>query len=509
MRLTNNYKITSLVLFVSLFLGCMLATIYCYSYMINNIVKNRFVNSAVATNNYYYDQIVSINLNGYDVINNKDYHQWNSEASYLKLMLDSIRFFIGSEAINLNLRNARGKVILSLDQYQITSDPIDNVPGASHIFYYLDKAGSIFFPDQFTNTSFEKSLLGFTQSTIIPNATFRNSEGYLTKGVIAKVIMPIIDKSGSNRDNPVLGVVEYYFDMSFGWSKSQRVAMIMFTILGLLLFITILHLRSVYDKFHNVVGMMVKLNDKLLSAKEEANDELQRKTIFLSTISHEMKTPISAIAGYSEDMLMEQTGSINNPIYKQYIEDINSISKYTLSLVKDILDYARATTNQLSMEYSCFDVRKILISCARMVELRAKQFGLKLHLDLSADSLPILANQKRFKQCILNILTNSIKYTPSGGNIRIYADIDRSMKYDQVKITFEDTGIGIDPKDLAKSLENFEKINEVKSTKYEGTGLGLPFTRKLIELMGGKFDIESDFGKGTKISFTFKYQDHI
>ena len=120
-----------------------------------------------------------------------------------------------------------------------------------------------------------------------------------------------------------------------------------------------------------------------------------------------------------------------------------------------------------------------------------------------------MADQKRFKQCVLNILTNSIKYTPSGGEIRIFADIDKSMKFDQVKIIFEDTGIGIDPKDLAKSSESFEKIEAVQSTKYEGTGLGLPFTRKLIELMGGKFDIESELGKGTRISFTFKYQDHI
>ena len=321
--------------------------------------------------------------------------------------------------------------------------------------------------------------------------------------------MPIIDKSGSNRDTPILGVVEYYFDMSYGWSKAQRVALMMLSISGLILFTTLIHLRAIYDKFHNVVGMMIKLNDQLLVDKEEAANELKRKTIFLSTISHEMKTPISAIAGYSEDMLMEQTGPINNPIYKQYIEDINSISKYTLSLVKDILDYARATTNQLSIEFSCFDVRKILISCARMVELRAKQFGLKIHLDLSADSIPIMADQKRFKQCVLNILTNSIKYTPSGGNIRIYASIDQSMKFDQVKIVFEDSGIGIDPKDLAKSSENFEKINEVKSTKYEGTGLGLPFTRKLIELMGGKFYIESELGKGTKISFLFKYQEKL
>ena len=493
---------------ILLLICCSLTAIYFYAYMINAIVKQRYVNTAENTNNYYYNQVVSSHLDGFDIINKYDYHQWNNEIAYLKLMIDSIKFFSGTNTVNLNLRNTRGKVVLSLDPLSISEIPFAEIGNSYKFFYFLDKASSIFYPDQFERITYEKSLLGRTQSTIIPFATFRNSEGYLTKGVLAKIIIPIIDQSGTN-DNPIIGVVEYYFDITFGWGKTQKIAMVIFLIMGILIFIMVIHLRQVYSKFHNVICIMMKLNDNLLESKKDAAEELNRKTIFLSTISHEMKTPISAIAGYSEDMLMEQVGPINNPIYKQYVEDINNISKYALSLIKDILDYARAATNQLLMEYGCFDVRKILIFCARMVELRANQFGLKIKLSLSTDSLPIMADQKRFKQCVLNILTNSIKYTPSGGEIRIYADIDKSMKFDQVKITFEDTGIGIDPKDLVKSSESFEKIEEVQSTKYEGTGLGLPFTRKLVELMGGKFDIESELGKGTKISFTFKYQDHI
>lgn len=508
MKLTNNYRITSIMLIALLLVGCITAVVYCYAYIINSFVKQRFVNTAIATNNYYYNQVVSNNLNGFDVINKMDYHQWDSESTYLKLMLDSIKFFSGTEAVNLNLRNIRGKVVLSLDPWHVRKTQLNDLNKRRKFFHLLDKVSSIFYPHQFEEISFEKSSLGSTQSTIIMDASFRNSEGYLTNGVVAQVIMPLIDQSGIN-ENPIIGTVEYFYDISFSWYSAQKIAMMLSFVMGMLIFIMTMHLRQVYNKFQQVTEVMMQLNESLLTSKKEAAEELNRKTIFLSTISHEMKAPISAIAGYSEDMLMEQVGTINNPIYKQYVEDINSISKYALSLIKDILDYARATTDQLIMESTCFDVRKILIFCARMVELRANQFGLKIKLDLSVESLPIMADQKRFKQCILNILTNSIKYTPSGGEIRIYTDIDRSMKFDQVKIIFEDTGIGIDPKGLVKSAQNFEKIEEVKSTKYEGTGLGLPFTRKLIELMGGKFQIESELGKGTKISFVFKYQDHI
>jgi two-component system cell cycle sensor histidine kinase PleC len=507
MKIINKYRLISLLFFLLLSVTCLLTIVFCHSYIVNDILKYRIENHAINVSNYYYRDVVIKNIKGLQVTNISDSHEWINDINYVNYMIDNISFFLGNEAVQVKVRDAKGQVIFALDQFHLEYPKINNERRYNIFTDGLDDLGKIFFPRQFDHINYDKTLFGKIQSTIIKGATFRDSKGLLTVGTLAQVITPIIDTT-SKSNNFTIGVIEFYYNITPSWERAVYMRGILITFVSLIFLAIIFHIRVIYNKFQNVIDVMLDLNNKLRIEKEESENENVQKTVFLSTISHELKTPLNAIIGYSDAIIMEEMGAIKNPVYKQYVEDISNISKYTISLVKDILDYAKATVDKLKMNNSCFDIRKVIIFCIKMVEFRAHQSAVKINLNLSTDSLPIMADQKRFKQCILNVLTNAIKYTPAGGYIKISATIDKTMKYDQIKIIFEDNGIGISQKELSKAIESFEKIVEVKSTKYEGTGLGLPFTRKLIENMGGKFEIESELGKGTKITFIFKYQDH-
>ena len=514
MKVSSKYRIFSIVIFFILGLACLLSIIYGTAYIVNNIIKYKVQNYAVEINNYFYKDVALQDTKAFRVVNEVDEHQWGGNINYLNLMINSINFFSGTSAVNIKLRNNKGQLIYShtnTDISQLDEQKALDVTKPAYyrsLAYYLDLMGSVFYPQQFKTINYNSSSLGQVQSAIMRNTVFEDANGLIKLGTLVHVIVPLMDKNpGSNFS--VLSYLEVYYDITAVWIKMENMRYIVILFALAVMSVIAWYQSIIYNKFQKVIDVMIDLNNRLRVEKQVIENQNIQKTVFLSTISHEMKTPLSSIIGYSEVILAEQADEVSNPTYKQYAEDIDNMAKYTLALVKDILDYAKATVAILKLDTSCFDIRKILLFSVKMVELKAQESAVKILLNMSSESLAIVADQKRFKQSVLNILTNAIKYTPAGGEIKIYADFDRSMKYDQVRIIFEDNGIGIAPKDLSNAVENYHEINELKSTKYDGTGLGLPFTKKLIELMGGKFEIESELGHGTKITFIFKYQDKL
>ena len=196
-----------------------------------------------------------------------------------------------------------------------------------------------------------------------------------------------------------------------------------------------------------------------------------------------------------------------NKKYKDYINDINNSGHHLLSVINDILDFSKASVDRLTVESMDFDLNKLAATSMRFVKPKADEANIQLIVDFPQEHIVIKADVKRLKQAFLNLLSNSVKFTPSEGSVSLSIKKDSSKKLVHISVT--DTGIGISEEDIPKALSSFGQIDSKISRKYQGTGLGLPLTKKLIELMNGTFHIKSTVGHGTTITMTFLYVDVI
>ncbi|MCH2038430.1 MAG: ATP-binding protein, partial [Rickettsiales bacterium] len=196
----------------------------------------------------------------------------------------------------------------------------------------------------------------------------------------------------------------------------------------------------------------------------------------------------------------EVMGPVGNAQYRDYASDINNSGVHLLSLINDILDYSKAEAGKLEVEYIKMDLNKVVKSSFRLVLPRAKEAKINLVQDVPKEHVVLEADPKRMKQVILNLLSNSVKFTPEAGEVKLTL---RIINNKFVKIDVHDTGIGISAKNISQAMSTFGQVDSSLSRRYEGTGLGLPFSKKLVEMMGGRFDIKSEEGLGTTITLRF------
>jgi signal transduction histidine kinase len=224
------------------------------------------------------------------------------------------------------------------------------------------------------------------------------------------------------------------------------------------------------------------------------------KTEFLANISHELRTPLNAIIGFSEVMRDGLFGPVENIRYKEYLRDIHESGTHLLCLINDILDVAKAEAGKIELIEESIDVEGAIGSCIRLIQERALQAGIAVSIDLQVNLPALWADQRKFRQIVLNLLSNSIKFTPHGGRITVaaMADAERGMA-----LTVADTGIGIATQDIPKVLSPFGQVDSSLSRKHEGTGLGLPLSKALAEAHGGTLLLESRIGEGTRVTVLF------
>ena len=248
------------------------------------------------------------------------------------------------------------------------------------------------------------------------------------------------------------------------------------------------------------ISAQVTAELKLRDAKEEAEYANRAKTEFLANMSHELRTPLNSVIGFSEVLMAESFGPIDNPKVREYVTDINESGLHLLQLINDILDVARIERGLLDLNEKKLDVPLLVASCQRLVNDRAFDAGLELTADV-AKSLPaLLADELRTKQILLNLLSNAIKFTPEGGkvNLRVVINSDN-----QFQLTVSDTGIGIAPENIDIALSDFGQVDGSLTRRHDGAGLGLPLSKKLTELHGGELSIESELGAGTTVTVLF------
>ena len=235
-----------------------------------------------------------------------------------------------------------------------------------------------------------------------------------------------------------------------------------------------------------------------LAAKEMADRANRIKSEFLANMSHELRTPLNAIIGFSEMIGTEVLGP-GLPRYRDYATDIHGAGKHLLSLINDILDLSKAEAGKLELHAEPVELAGLIQECARLLEGRATEQKLRIALDIAALP-PLFVDRLRVKQILLNLLSNAVKFTPEGGVVSVEAGCDTTGG---VVVCVRDTGIGIPAEMIPLAFEPFRQIDSALSRKYEGTGLGLPLVKKLIELHEGEVRLESISGKGTSVFISF------
>ncbi|MDE3061196.1 MAG: hypothetical protein KGJ06_09310, partial [Pseudomonadota bacterium] len=243
---------------------------------------------------------------------------------------------------------------------------------------------------------------------------------------------------------------------------------------------------------------------ELEKAKEAAESANRAKSQFLASISHELRTPLNAIIGFSSILMNQLFGPLGDQKYLEYTRDINESGAHLLDIINDILDLSKAEAGKLALVYEEVHVGKAINKCLTILSERATKGKITLVTDVPKMLPPLLADRLRFIQILLNIISNGIKFTGENGKVSVGVRTkEEKGEVTQFLITVEDTGIGMSKQDIEKAMQSFGQVDSGLNRKYEGTGLGLPLTRKLMELHHGAIGIESEPGKGTRVTLTF------
>ena len=238
----------------------------------------------------------------------------------------------------------------------------------------------------------------------------------------------------------------------------------------------------------------------LLRARDDAQAANKAKSAFLAMMSHELRTPLNAIMGFSEVIQGETFGPVGTPRYIEYAGNIYGAGKHLLTLINDILDLSKVESGKEELLEEELDIEDLSGAVLKLVAARAERGGISMPIELAPGLPTLLADERKLKQILVNILSNAIKFTPAGGEVRFKVGCASDGGY-LFEVT--DTGIGMAPEDIPKALSPFGQIGGVLSRTHEGTGLGLPLTKALTELHGSTLEIQSAVEQGTRVRIRF------
>lgn len=264
-------------------------------------------------------------------------------------------------------------------------------------------------------------------------------------------------------------------------------------------FILILCVLLVFILTVVVMVARAKVKNTLMAGElERAEAKSRAKSEFLSKMSHEIRTPMNAIIGLSDMACLKDDVPVS---VKDILEKIRSSSRYLLSLINDILDMSKIENGKMKIEVEPFSMKKLVDELSQMIESQAEVKGIRFKFSIGIQHDILCGDAVRIRQVLLNLLSNAIKFTPQGGEILFWVK-EKSSDEENAVFAFEvrDTGVGIAAENQEKIFKSFEQVGN-NMAKSEGTGLGLPISSHIVELMGGRLMVESEVGKGARFFF--------
>jgi signal transduction histidine kinase len=251
------------------------------------------------------------------------------------------------------------------------------------------------------------------------------------------------------------------------------------------------------DEIGVLAANVNKMNDELGRLYQELETVSRHKSDFLATMSHELRTPLNAIIGFSEVLREQMFGELNEQ-QLAYVDDVLEAGHHLLSLINDVLDLAKIEAGRMELDFSEVSIPEVLRSGVTMHGERASRGGIALGLTVEPGEITVEADERRVRQVVFNLLSNAIKFTPPEGRVDVSARLTNGL----VEVAVADTGAGIPLDDLDRIFEEFEQGSSGGPSRIEGTGLGLPLSRKFVELHGGRLWAESKPGAGSTFRFT-------
>lgn len=248
-------------------------------------------------------------------------------------------------------------------------------------------------------------------------------------------------------------------------------------------------------------GLEQKVADKtaeLAQINRELTAANRHKSEFLANMSHELRTPLNAVIGFSDVLKAQMFGPLNAK-QLEYTQDILASGQHLLSLINDILDLSKIEAGRMEPDLVSFDVAAALNNALTLVRERAQRHNVSVQLALDPQLGSWVADERKFKQIVVNLLTNAVKFTHPGGRVLLSA----AMEHSALMICVTDTGVGIAQEDLPLIFEAFRQVGQDSESKLEGTGLGLTLVKRLVELHGGSVSVKSELSKGSAFTVVF------
>jgi signal transduction histidine kinase len=323
-------------------------------------------------------------------------------------------------------------------------------------------------------------LLDFDGTALVARA-FRQAHTLHAEGICSTLAVPML------REGTAVGVIAVVRDAPGGFSAAQ--------------------VRLV-ETFADQAVIAIQ-NARMFREIEEKSRQLEianrHKSAFLANMTHELRTPLNAIIGFSEVLSEGMFGDINER-QLEYLRDIHSSGRHLLSLINDVLDLSKIEAGRMELDLSCFNLGLLLDDALTLVRERAQRAGLSLSVEVGPGLEEWIADARKVKQVVINLLSNALKFTPPGGSIRLCARRADGDAQPVAELSVSDTGVGIATEDQSIVFEEFRQGGGDRVRKAQGTGLGLPLSRRFVELHGGQLSLTSRSGEGSTFRFTLPLQ---